>query len=498
MPRRNWEQIILVLACVLCFSTIVKSDIVLPKLFSDHMVLQRNSKVPIWGTAEPAQQLIVTFDKTKTTVVADAQGVWSTSIATPDAGGPFNLEIAAVDADPKVVFTDVMVGEVWICAGQENMECPMTDVLNPETEIDNSKRYDNLRLFSVDHSSSPQPLDDFTNVTPWSRCSPETVKTFSAAAYFFGREVSKELNANRPKDARIAIGLINVTWDSTPCEAWISRPTLDRVSALAPLMRYWSENDDPISQSRPGNLFNGMISPLKNLKFRGAIFHQGEANVGRGHQYATLLPTLIGDWREFFSSGEFPFYFVQLSPYRYESLATNALPEVWDAQLKTLQTIGNTGMVVTTDIGNVAQRNPKNKQAVGRRLALLSLAKTYNNFLPLESREISSSGPVYQKMSTNGDRIRIIFDHGEGLRTRDGNELSDFLICGEDQEFVPATAIITEDGAVEVSSPDVSSPIAVRFGWTDTAEPNLENSAGFPASPFRTDNFDLESLEENF
>ncbi len=498
MPRRNWEQLSLVLVCVLSFATSVVGDISLPKLFSDHMVLQRNSNVPVWGTAEPSQELVVTFNENQTTVVANAQGAWSTLIATPDAGGPFNLEIAAVDAEPKVVFTDVMVGEVWICAGQDNMECPLTNVLNPETEIDNAKRYDNLRLFSVDHSASPQPLDDFTNVSPWSCCSPETVKTFSAAAYFFGRELSKELSGKEPNDTRMPIGLIKVTWDATPCEAWISRPAMDRAPALAPLLRYWTENDDPISQSRPGNLFNGMIAPLENLKFRGVIWHQGEANVGRGHQYATLLPTLIGDWREFFSVGEFPFYFVQLSPYRYEALASYALPEVWDAQLKTLQSIGNTGMVVTTDIGNVAEKHPKNKQAVGRRLALLALAKTYNELLPLESRDVSFSGPMYQKMSTNGDRIRIIFEHGEGLRTRNDDQPSDFMICGADRKFVPASATITEDGAIEVSSPDVLNPVAVRFAWIDTAEPNLENSAGFPASPFRTDNFELESAEEKY
>ena len=492
MPRLFKERLVFVLIGVLLFSTSLWGDISLPKIFSDHMVLQQRSAMKIWGQAEPGQKLVVSFVGKQVPVQANALGDWSTKIQTPSAGGPFQLEIAAESGEPKVVFTDVMVGEVWICSGQSNMEWPMTRVLNPETEIEQARNYPNLRLFTVAHSPSPQPLNEFTNVTPWSVCTPETVKSFSGVAYFFGRELSKELG-------NIPIGLINSSWGGTRCEAWTSRSSLDVVDELAPLLRYWDENDDTTSQQRPANLFNGMIAPMTKFGIRGAIWYQGESNNGRGHQYATLFPTMIEDWRAAFGIGDFPFYFVQLAPYRYKNQPASALAEVWDAQLKTLKSVNNTGMVVTTDIGDVADIHPTNKQAVGRRLALVALAGVYQDQLPNVKQDLIYSGPIYESMSTNQDQIRLTFDHvGEGLRKRfEDEELGDFTICGEDRNFVPANATIEGD-VVIVSSPEIKQPIAVRFGWSDTAEPNLVNSAGLPASPFRTDDFPLESVGRSF
>lgn len=492
MPRLLRERLWLVLVGVLLSTPSLMGDISLPKIFSDHMVLQQKSAVKIWGQAEPGQKLVLTFIDKQTTLQANAVGQWSTLIRTPEAGGPFELEIADQSGEPKVVFTDVMVGEVWICSGQSNMEWPLTGVLNPETEIEQARNYPNLRLFTVDHSPSPQPLEDFINVTPWSVCTPEAVKSFSAAAYFFGRELSKELGD-------IPVGLINSSWGGTRCEAWTSRDAMDDVEDLAPLLRYWDENDDTASQHRPANLFNGMIAPLTQFEIRGAIWYQGEANHGRGHQYATLFPTMIEDWRTAFGVGDFPFYFVQLAPFRYKNQPASALAEIWDAQLKTLKSVNNTGMVVTTDIGNIDNIHPANKQEVGRRLALIALANIYQDQLPNGKQDLIASGPIYESMSTNQDQIRLTFEHvGKGLRKRfDDEELRDFTICGDDRQFVPANAIIESD-VVIVSSPEVKQPIAVRFGWSDTAEPNLVNSAGLPASPFRTDDFPLESIDRSF
>ncbi len=433
MIFRNQGRLLLLVFAVFCFPSVLWGDISLPKIFSDHMVLQRNSSVKIWGTAEPEQKLVITFNKREIRFQANANGEWSTSILTPDAGGPYELQIADAAGEPKVIFTDVMVGEVWICSGQSNMEWPMTKILNPETEIELAKNYPNLRLFTVAHSASPQKLEDFTNATPWTVCSPDTVKSFSATAYFFGRELSKELN-------NIPIGLINTSWGGTRCEAWTSRSAMDKVQELAPLLRSWDEKDDLLSKDRPSNLFNGMIAPLTQFKIRGVIWYQGEANNGRGHQYAKLFPTLINDWRKRFSNDELPFYFVQLAPFRYRNQPAGpaALAEVWDAQLKTLKTVPNTGMVVTTDIGNVENIHPKNKQEVGRRLAVIALAKSLQRHVARGgSREsMVDSGPIYESMSIVGNRIRITFGHAKGLRKRfEDRDLSQFLICGEDKEF---------------------------------------------------------------
>ncbi len=274
---------------------------------------------------------------------------------------------------------------------------------------------------------------------------------------------------------------------------------MDQVESLAPLLRHWNENDDPISQDRPANLFNGMIAPMTRFQIRGVIWYQGESNNGRGAQYATLFPTLIENWRNEFSSGEFPFLFVQLAPFRYKDNPPTDLPEIWDAQLRTYKTVPNTGMVVTTDVGDLADINPKNKQAVGRRLALFALAKAYKAQLPEEKQSFAYCGPIYESKSINGNRIRITFQQtANGLRKRNPNEdLTYFTICGEDGHFVPATATIEGDTVV-VSSTEVPHPIEVRFGWTDTAQPNLCNSEGLPASPFRTDNFPLESANKSF
>lgn len=467
-------------------------DITLPKIFSDHMVLQRNSAVTIWGMAEPAQKLVITLADHKSTATADPSGHWSVLVETAAAGGPYELAVAAESGEPRVVFSDVFFGEVWLCSGQSNMEWSMKKILNSNSEIEQAKNYPNLRLFTVTHQSSPTPLQDFSKVESWRECSADSVQEFSAVAYFFGRELSREL-------AGIPIGLIDSSWGGTPAEAWISRPTLESQMALAPLLEHWDKINLPNNHVNPANLYNGMLAPLTRFRIRGAIWYQGEANNGRGEQYGTLLPALISDWRNTFSDAEMPFYFVQLAPFRYQDQPTNALPEIWDAQLKTLKSVAHTGMVVTTDIGETDNIHPKNKQEVGRRLAKIALADVYRLELPQEQQAAVSCSPIYKSHTVESNRIRLIFEHvGEGLGNRlPESPLTDFQICGEDRNFVPAIAEI-QGNQVIVSSAKIENPIAVRFGWTDTSEPNLINSAGLPASPFRTDDFPLESMGRSF
>ena len=475
---------------VLLFSSL-RADISLPKIFTDHMVLQQNSNVRISGTAEPAQKLSVKFADKELKTTADVKGNWSVIMPTPAAGGPYIMEVVAEAGEPKIVFSDILVGEVWLCAGH-NMELPVSKSLNAETEVDLSKNFPKIRLFRIDDSASAVPLPDFAKVDPWRVCSPDAVKDFSATAYFFGRELSKGLKEDVP------IGLIDASWDWTTAESWCSRGAMDKVKSLAPLLQYWDESEKlPTDKNRPGNLYNGMIAPMVDFPVRGVIWYQGEANHGRGHQYATLMPTLIKDWRRAFRNEKLPFYFVQLAPYRYEGKSPDGLAELWDAQLKTVKAVPNTAMVVTTDIGNLQEIHPKNKQEVGRRLSLIALSKLYDKQRKEPEKELIASGPLYESMSTNADRIRILFNHADGLKVRtEGEEPSCFLICGKDKKFVPATAKIVGE-AIDVSSSEVKNPIAVRYCWNDSVQPNLVNRVGLPASPFRTDDFPLESVEQD-
>ena len=289
--------------------SLVPADISLAKIFSDHMVLQRNSPVKVWGTADPGDKLVIKFNDTTTTASVDPQGRWSTLIKTPDAGGPYELEVATEAGEPRIVINDVLVGEVWICSGQSNMNWPVSQSLNAETEIELSKSYSAIRLFSVEPHASAKPLSDFNKTIPWDCCSPETVKDFSAIAFFFGRELGKKID--------VPIGLIKISWGGTRCEAWTSRKAMDAVPALSPLLKHWDENDDPTSRHRPASIYNGMIAPIVGFPITGTIWYQGETNViqKNGLAYTGKMKDLILGWRKVFGNKNMPFYFVQIAPW---------------------------------------------------------------------------------------------------------------------------------------------------------------------------------------
>ena len=483
---------ILMLASVL--PTFGLADIALPKLFSDHMVLQRNSTVPVWGTASPNEKLKVKFGDAEYSVTANVSGKWSTLIKTGAAGGPFELNISSEDSDLKVGFTNVMVGDVWICAGESNMEWKVAQALNPETEIEKAKNFPNVRLFSIATSASPTPLEDFGVVKPWAICGPDSVKDFSAVGYFFGREISKKLED-------VPIGLIDSTWGGTRIEAWTSRASLEEAESLAPLLQHWDEQKELVtSNNHPANIYNAMVAPMTRFPVRGFLWYQGEANVGRGHQYATLFPTMIRDWRKQFGSQSMPFYFVQLAPYRYEGRGNFALQELWDAQCKTAQSVPGTAMVVTNDVGNLEDINPRNKQVVGQRLALMALKDEYETEIANAPIEGESCSPMFESISKNGAQVRVTFrNSGSALRLKNQDTaVKGFAMCGEDGVFHPAVATIVDDVVIELICAKVPEPKEVRFGWDEGFEMNLINDAGLPASPFRTDEFPLESAGKNF
>jgi sialate O-acetylesterase len=441
----------------------------LPAVIGSNMVLQRDQPLPIWGWADKGEEVTVTIAGQEVSAKAGDDGRWKVTLAKLDVGQPLEMTVKG-SSGSTITLKNILVGEVWLGSGQSNMELPVVACKDAQQEIAAAK-YPRIRLFNVARLQSPQPVADTKG--EWKPCSPETVGGFSAAAYYFGRQLHKDLN--------VPIGLIASSWGGSPAEAWTRRGALEANPKLKPMAAGGS------------TLYNGMIAPIVPYGIRGAIWYQGEANVGGAYTYRTLFPAMIANWRADWGQGDFPFGFVQIAPFGYSD-AWNASPaacaELWEAQRMTLYASPNTGMAVTVDLtagdmihpknGNFDGIHPKNKQDVGRRLALWALAKVYG-------RDVVYSGPITKSMIVEGNKIRLRFDHvGAGLVSRDGKPLIDFTIAGEDKKFVPAAATIDGDTVV-VHSDQVATPVAVRYAWYDTATPNLSNKDGLPASPFRTD-----------
>lgn len=449
------------------FSGPVHADVRLPKILGSHMVIQQQVPVKVWGWADPGERVEVSLAGQTRAVEADAQGRWLVVLEPLPAGGPHRLVVAGKN---RLELEDVLVGEVWLGSGQSNMQWPVSRSMNAEKEIAEAN-WPKIRLFTVARNIAPTPQEDCEG--QWVVCSPETVAAFSAVLYFFGRKLHQELE--------LPMGLINSSWGGTMAEAWTSREALQTDPDFAPILERGA-NFDPKSPHQPAVLFNAMIHPLLPFAIRGVVWYQGESNCARAEQYQKLFPTLIQDWRNRWGLGDFPFYFVQLAPFRYRNADPRNAAELREAQRLTLR-LPNTGMVVTTDIGDVNDIHPTNKQEVGRRLALWALAKTYG-------KDVIYSGPLFREAKIEGNKVRVYFDHVDGGLVVKGNELTHFQVAGADGEFRPAKAVIDGETVV-VWSEEVPQPVGVRFGWSDDAEPNLFNAAGLPASPFRTDNFPL-------
>ncbi|MBM82655.1 MAG: sialate O-acetylesterase [Planctomycetaceae bacterium] len=464
---------------VLIGNSICTADVKLPKVVSSNMVLQQKSEVKVWGWADAGEPIRVAcswLDKiTKTQ--ADDKGHWSVMLKTRAAGGPHKIIIAGKNT---VTLNDILFGEVWLASGQSNMEMPLikvsgayTGIKDFENEVSQAN-FPEIRLFQAGNFSSKEPLDDVESgikmygVPPaacqWQKCSPETVPTFASTAYFFAREIHRRLN--------VPVGIIDASWGGTPAEAWTP---LDGLKQLNYTNEAKQATDLPqkADQKIPSRLYNGMIHPLRNVKIKGAIWYQGEGNSRRADKYHELFSTMITQWRSVFGH-EFPFYFVQISPFNYRGLNSAFLRE---AQLKSLS-LPRTGMAVTMDIGNLTDIHPKNKQEVGRRLALWALAKDYGH-------DVAFSGPLYRRSQIKDGKVIVEFDHATELSTRDGKAPSDFEISGTDGEFHAAKAVI-EGSTVIVSSEKVKEPQSVRYAFSNQAMPNLTNKAGLPASSFRT------------
>lgn len=478
------------------------ADIRLPSLVSDNMVFQQNSDAAVWGWAQPGDTITVkaSWAKNPFTVVADQGGRWKVNIPTAASSGPCELEIENQNGEKKTV-RNILLGEVWVCSGQSNMQWPVAKAHNGQEEIKQAD-FSQIRLFTVGLKASDVPAADCGG--RWVECNPDSIAEFSAVAYYFGRTLHQEL--------KTPVGLINSSWGATTAEAWMPRdvlekdfrPIIDRENVRRAeyfrayekfekeyadwLNRSADRNDvkapsEPsiVNKQTPSSLYNGMIHPLVNYAIKGVIWYQGEANSDRAYQYRALFPALISSWRKSWGQGDFPFYFVQIAPYKLKN------PELREAQLMTYRSVSQTGMVVTTDIGDPQNIHPANKQDVGKRLALWALAKAYGR------EDVVFSGPLYAGMEVEGKSVRIRFDFAEdGLVVRNG-DLKEFAIAGSDRKFVPAHAVI-EGNSIVVSSPEVTEPEAVRYCWSDKAVGNLFNKAGLPASPFRTDDWPGETM----
>jgi sialate O-acetylesterase len=469
-------------------------------LFQDHMVLQRDQQVPVWGEAAPGEQVTVEFAGQKLTTKAGADGRWSVALAPLKVGKPRRL---VVTASNRLVLEDVLVGEVWLCSGQSNMAWPLPRARNAKAEIA-AASHPQIRLFQVPRLVSKVPVDRPKGGT-WRVCSPEHARSFSAVAYFFGRHLHQQLD--------VPIGLVQSAVGGTPAEAWTSSKGLDDPE-FASIRARWQKADadfprfqqklkawqeaaakakqagekppprprgtNPMRTHRASGLYNGMIAPLLPFAIRGAIWYQGEANVGRAYQYRKLFPAMIRDWRRAFAQPDLPFFWVQLAPFRYGRHDRRACAELWEAQSMALS-LPHTGMAVALDLGNPRNIHPANKQDVGRRLGLCAEALVYG-------RDVQYSGPVFAKLRVDGGKAVLLFDQvGKGLMAKDGT-LEGFQVAGKDKTFHPGTAVVHGDTVV-VTSDAVARPLAVRYAWHDTATASLYNKDGLPASPFRTDDW---------
>ena len=435
------------------------------------MVLQQNAEVKLWGWAKPFEPVHITMSWNSDTIKTsgDRLGMWKAVIQTTDAGGPHTIGLKGYN---EVVINDILMGEIWLCSGQSNMEWSAGSGIDNAEEAIAGANQPQVRLFSVNLRTAAAPQIDLEG--EWVVCTPETMKYFSAIGYFFGKEIHSNLN--------VPVGIINSSWGGTPAETWTSEKVIQSDQQLNEVAN--KMDTVPWGPTEPGRIFNAMIHPLIPFKLAGVLWYQGEGNVGFPGNYEYLLKTMISSWRKDWGF-EFPFYFVQIAPYKYGRPVEGAY--LRDSQRKVLA-LSNTGMVVVSDIGNIDDIHPRNKIDVGKRLANLALHQTYG------MSEKPISGPLYKKLEIEKGKARVYFDHAEGGLKSDEKNLSYFLIAGEDEVFYKAKATI-DGSSVMVSSREVKNPVAVRFAWSNTAEPSLKNQAGLPTSTFRTDDWEVKFSE---
>lgn len=504
------------LAAVACLAAAetAQADVELSKIFGSNMVLQRDMDIPVWGWAQPGEKVTVKIGEHSATATAGNDKRWDVKLPAHKAGGPHSVTVSGKNS---ITLKNVLIGEVWVCSGQSNMQWPVDAADDPDLEKLTAK-LPNLRLITVPQVGTQEPQSDFGG-EGWLECSPETVGQFSAVGYFFGRQLHQTLD--------IPIGLIDNSWGGSACEAWLRRDVLEADDRYNELLAKWVDTEktydhdklmavyqakreawqakvkearaagqpvpnapraprNPLTgQHRPANLYNGVLKPIIGYGIRGSIWYQGETNAGRAYQYRHLFPLMIQHWRDEWKQGNFPFYFVQLADFRDESAnpQESGWAELREAQTLTLAKLPNTGQAVITDLGEAHDIHPKDKQNVAKRLARWALAKDYGINIPYRS-------PEFKSAEVKGNKVVVTMDHvGGGLDTFDVRQPVGLAVAGEDKVFKWAQGRIIGKDKIEVSSADIANPVAVRYAWADNPVCNLQSREGLPVTPFRSDDW---------
>jgi sialate O-acetylesterase len=448
----------------------------LPAMISSHMVLQQQSTAKLWGWASPGSMVYITtsWDQKTDSVQTSRDANWEMNIHTPSAGGPYSIQFKSGKSiflpSDSIELSDVMIGEVWVCSGQSNMELnELYGLPDAKAELLNCSNI-NIRFFYVPKTTSKYPLDNCD--AAWTICDSNTMKVFSAAGYFFGKKLNKELN--------VPVGLINANWGGTPAEVWAPEqvvnndPALKAAAVKHSVTEWWT--------TTPGYAYNAMIAPLTRLPIGGVIWYQGESNVGTAETYSKLFTGMIGAWRKAWNK-DFPFYYVQIGPFKYDAKYEGALLQ--ESQTQSMR-YPNVGMVVITDlVDDTSDIHPKNKHEVGYRLANWALSETYHK------QGFPHQSPLYKDMSIEKGKAIIRFDNaGGGLLAKD-KKITELYLAGADKIFYPAEARIENDKLI-VWSKSVKDPVAVRYAFGNTSIGNVFSKEGLPVTAFRTDSWQID------
>lgn len=495
-----------VLAAFLALSpSLAEAGLKLPSIIGHHMVLQRDLANPIWGWADPGAEVTVAIAGQSHKAAADDDGKWKV-VLQPMTGSNHAMRMTIQSKGEEIVLANIVVGEVWVCSGQSNMQWAVDQSYDPDLEAATAN-YPNIRLITVPQVGTQEKQDDFKG--QWDICTPETVPQFSAVGYFFGRQLHQALG--------VPIGLIDNAWGGSSAEAWVARETIEADARFATVMEQWKQTEatydhekamadwrvraeeakaagkpapraptDPLrGQHRPGNLWAGVLHPTIGYGIRGAIWYQGESNAGRAYQYDDLFSLMITEWRKAWGIGDFPFYWVQLADFKAElpDPGESDWAELREAQTNTLA-LPNTGQAVIYDIGEGRDIHPRDKQNVAKRLARIALARDYG-------QPVEYLSPSYQSMEAKDGKVTLSFENvgSGGLYAFDTEEVVGFAVAGEDKAWHWATGKVVAADKVEVSSEAVANPVAVRYAWADNPVANLRSRLGLPVIPFRSDDW---------
>ncbi len=487
-------------------ATGLQAGLKLPAIIGDHMVLQRDLANPIWGWADPGADVTVAIAGQTHQAKAGEDGKWKVAL-TPLPVSREALSMTISSKDETLTLSDILVGEVWICSGQSNMQWSVKQSDDPDLEIATAN-YPNIRLITVPLVGTQEKQDDFKG--QWDPCTPETVGDFSGVGYFFGRQLHQTLD--------VPIGLIDNAWGGSAAEAWVSRETMEADTRFASVMENWKKIEATYDHekamadwkvkaeeakaagkpaprqpsnlltgnARPGNIWAGMLHPTIGYGIRGAIWYQGESNAGRAYQYDDLFGLMISEWRKAWSIGDFPFYWVQLADFKAEKPepGESDWAELREAQTNTLA-LPNTGQAVIYDLGEGRDIHPRDKQNVAKRLARLALARDYGQ------SQVEYLSPSHKSLEVNGGKAILTFENAGsgGLYAFDTEAVAGFAVAGEDKVWHWATGMVVAPDKVEVSSSAVANPVAVRYAWADNPVANLRGRNGLPVIPFRTDDW---------